>query len=108
MLKKGLSVADSNVVLMTDLATIEIKQYQEKSNDVVLTDAENHLQRAVALSPTNAASYQKLSMVYYLKANYAKAWDYFHQARNLDLSTLDIGYLNELLAKQPDPKGVFK
>ena len=108
MLKKGLAVADSNTVLMTDLATVEIKQYQSITNTDVLADAERHLQRAARINPANAAAYQKLSMVYYLKGDYAKAWDYFHQARNLDLSTLDIGYLNELLAKQPDPKGVFK
>ena len=73
----------------------------------MLAEAENHLQRAVAVNP-NALSYQKLSVVYYLKANYAKAWAYFHQAYSIDFSSIDIGYLNELLAKQPDPKGVFK
>lgn len=108
MLKKGLAVADTNVALLTDLATVEIKQYQEKPNSLVLADAESHLQRAVVISPTNAASYQKLSVVHYLKADYAKAWEYYHQARTLDISALDLGYLSELLAKQPDPKGVFK
>ena len=107
MLKKGLAVDDSNSVLMTDLATVEIKRYQEKPDEEVLTDAETHLQRAVSFNP-NALSYQKLSIVYFLRANYPKAWDYFHQARQLDLSSLDLGFLNELLAKQPDPKGVFK
>jgi tetratricopeptide (TPR) repeat protein len=108
MLKKGLAVADSNVALMTDLATVEIKQYQDKPTTELLTEAESHLQRAISLSPNNAPPYQKLSIVYYLKADYMKAWDYFHQARTLDLSVLDLGYMNDLLAKQPDPKGMFK
>ena len=108
MLKKGLAVADSNVVLMTDLATVEIKQYQEKQAPDVLTEAESHLQRVVSISPRNAPAYQKLSVISYLRADYTKAWDYFHQARNLDLSVLDLVYLNELLAKHPDPTGVFK
>lgn len=108
MLKRGLEVADSNAVLMTDLASVQIKHYQEKQNAAVLAEAEDHLERAITISPTNATSYQKLSMVHYLKADYAKAWDYFHQARSLDLSVLDLAYMNELLAKQPDPKGVFK
>ncbi|MVM33335.1 tetratricopeptide repeat protein [Spirosoma sp. HMF4905] len=107
MMKKGIAVDDSNTVLMTDLATVELKQYQEKPDEDMLTEAEGHLQKAVSLNP-NALSYQKISMVYYLKANYEKAWDYFHQARNIDFSSLDLGYLNELLAKAPDPKGVFK
>ncbi|WP_420151707.1 tetratricopeptide repeat protein [Spirosoma sp.] len=108
MLKRGLAVADSNVVLMTDLATVEIKHYQDKANAEALTDAEKHLQRAIGISPANATSHQKLSVVYYLRADYAKAWDYLHQAHHLDLSSLDLGYVNELLAKQPDPKGIFK
>ncbi|MBD2754662.1 tetratricopeptide repeat protein [Spirosoma validum] len=107
IMKKGLAVADSHIELMTDLATVELKHYQEKPNADVLTDAEGHLQRAVALNP-NAVYYQKLSMVYYLKTDYAKAWDYFHQARTNDMSSIDFGYLNELLARQPDPKGIFK
>ena len=107
MMRKGLAVDDSNTVLLTDLATVEIKQYQQKPDDEMLAQAENHLQRAVAVSPS-AQSYQKLSVVYFLKANYGKAWEHYHQARALDLSSLDIGYLNELLAKQPDPQGIFK
>jgi tetratricopeptide (TPR) repeat protein len=107
MLKKGVSVADSNIVMMTDLATLEIKSYQEKPDANMLTDAERHLNRAVTLNP-NALSLQKLSVVQYLKADYAKAWEYFHQANSLDSSALDVAYLSDLLAKQPDPKGVFK
>lgn len=101
-------MADSNVALITDLATVEIKQYQIKPEPELLSEAENYLQRAVTISPNSASSYQKLSIVYYLKADYMKAWDYFHQTHSLDMSVLDLGYLNELLAKQPDPKKVFK
>ncbi|GAB3798361.1 hypothetical protein GCM10028819_19270 [Spirosoma humi] len=108
MLKKGITIADSNVALMTDLATVEIKQYQAKPESELLTEAEGYLQRAIALSPNSAPSYQKLSVVYFLKADYAKAWEYFHQTHSLDMSVLDLGYLNELLAKQPDPKKIFK
>ncbi|GAB4025942.1 tetratricopeptide repeat protein [Spirosoma koreense] len=108
LLKRGLALADSNVALMTDLATLEIKHYQDKASTDVLADAENHLQRAIALSAANAVYIQKLSVVYFLRADYAKAWEYFHQAYHLDSSSLDLGYLDELLAKLPDPKGVFK
>lgn len=107
MLRKGLAVDDSNAVLLTDLATVEIKQYQQTPTEVMLADAETHLNQSIAVNPT-ALAYQKLSVIYYLKTNYSKAWEYFHQARALDFSTLDIGYLNDLLIKQPDPKGVFK
>ncbi len=107
MLKRGLTVADSNVTLMTDLATVQIKYYQEHNDPDILTDAETTLQRAVAISASPSA-YQKLSLVNYLKADYIRAWSYFHQARNLDLATLDLSYLSDLIAKLPDPQGVFK
>ncbi len=107
MLKRGLTVADSNITLMADLATVQIKYHQEHNAPGILTDAETTLQRAVSISPS-ASAYQKLSLINYLKADYVNAWSYFHQARNLDLTSLDLGYLSDLIAKQPDPQGVFK
>lgn len=108
MLKKGLAVADTNVVLMNDLATVQIKYYQSKADSTELLEAEQNLQKSLSISPDNAIAYQKLSLVNFLKADYDKAWEYFHQARTLDMSILDLHYLNDLLAKRPDPKGVFK
>ncbi len=108
MLKRGLAVADSNATLMTDLATVQLKYFQENLNPDVLEEADQHLQRAIALNPGGATPYQKLSLLNYLKADYPSAWAYFHKARAIDLSGLDLSYLNELLAKMPDPEGVFK
>ena len=108
LLKKGLNVADTNVVLMDDLAALQIKNFQQKKDPIDLNESESLLLKIIALNPKSATSYQKLSVVNYLKADYEKSWEYFHQARGLDLTVLDLGFLNELLAKQPDPKGVFK
>ncbi len=108
LLKKGLAVADTNVVLMADLATLQIKNYQEKPNPTDLTEAETLLLKTVALNPNLATSFQKLAVVNFLKTDYEKSWAYFHQARTLDLSVLDLKFMSELLAKLPDPKGVFK
>ncbi|QJW91839.1 hypothetical protein HNV11_21865 [Spirosoma taeanense] len=108
MLKKGLSIADTNAVLMADLATLLIKQYQLKPDSTDLTEAETILIKAVSLSPTMASAYQKLAMINLLQTEYDKAWEYFHRARSLDLSVLDLTLLNDLLAKRPDPQGVFK
>jgi tetratricopeptide (TPR) repeat protein len=108
LLKKGLAIADTNVVLMADLAALQIKNYQDKKDPTDLTEAETLLIKTVLVSPRSADSYQKLAVVNFLKADYEKSWAYFHQARTLDLSVLDLSFLNELLAKLPDPKGVFK
>ncbi|GAB3980396.1 hypothetical protein GCM10028806_47850 [Spirosoma terrae] len=108
MLKRGLAVSDTNTVLMTDLATVQIKYYQEKADSADLVEAEQNLQKSLAIGPASAVAYQKLSLVNFLKADYEQAWEYFHQANNLDFSVLDLTYLNDLLSKRPDPKGVFK
>lgn len=108
MLKEGLAVADTNATLMTDLATVQLKHYQAKGQPDDLREAETVLLRAVAINPKAADTYQKLSLVHYLREDYDKAWAYFHQARTLDLSVLDLSYLNDLLTKSPDPQGMFK
>lgn len=108
MLKKGLTVADSNAVLMTDLATVQIKQYQSTKDSTELQEAEELLHRSINIIPNNATAMMKLSLVNYVKADYKQAWEYFHRARVLDLSALDLVYLNDLMAKLPDPQGVFK
>ena len=108
MLKKGLAVADTNAMLMTDLATVQIKQYQTTQDSTELNEAESLLQKAITLQPANATALMKLSLVRFVRADYGPAWTYFHRARVLDLSTLDLSYLNELMAKLPDPQGVFK
>lgn len=108
MLKKGLAVADTNAVLMTDLATVQIKQYESSQDTTELQDAESLLQKSVVIMPTNATAMMKLSLVSYVRADYKQAWDYLHKARVLDMATLDLVYLNDLMAKLPDPQGVFK
>lgn len=108
MLKKGLAVTDTNAVLMSDLATVQVKHYQTVADTNDLVEAEQYMQKSIAIGPASASSYQTLSFINFLKADYDKAWEYFHQAYGLDISVLDLSYLNNLLAKRPDPKGVFK
>lgn len=108
MLKRGVALSDTNAVMMTDLATVELEQYQAKSDTASLADARDHLQKALFLRPDHATAYSKLSIASYLQADYRSAWMYLHKAYKLDISSLDLTYLQELLAKQPDPLGVFK
>lgn len=108
VLRKGLAVADTNVVLMTDLATVQIKQFQLTHELIALDEADTLLQRANALSPKNATILLKLSLSRFAHADYTGAWDFFHQAHVIDIGAIDVLYLGELQAKLPDPKGVFK
>ncbi|TAE31583.1 MAG: hypothetical protein EAZ91_06995 [Cytophagales bacterium] len=108
MLSKGLALADTNAVLMTDLATVELMQFGAKKESKHLQEAENHLTRAIALLPDNATAHIKMALLQYTKADYAKAWEHIHQARRLDFSSIDLSLLADLSAKLPDPKGFFK
>ena len=108
MLKRGVSLADTNAIMLVDLATVELEQYQTKSDTASLTDARDHLQKATFLRPEHAPAYSKLSIASYLQADYRSAWTYLHKAYNLDIATLDTTYLRQLLDKQPDPLGVFR
>lgn len=108
MLSKGLALADTNAVLMTDLATVELMQFQVKKNSKHLTEAEYHLTKALTILPDNATAHMKMALLQYTKADYGRAWEHIHQARRLDFSAIDLSLLSELSAKQPDPKGFFK
>lgn len=108
LLKKGLEVADTNAVLMTDLATVELKLYKEHPDAVLLTEAMTWLTKSLEYDSTNANAYMHLSWGNYIQRDYGKAWDYFHKARTIDRTSIDLPYLRDLLAKQPDPQGVFK
>ena len=108
VLRKGLAVADTNVMLMTDLATVQIKQFQLNQDATALEEADTLLSRANALSPKSATILLKLSLSRFAHADYAGAWDFFHQAHVIDISAIDVLYLGELQAKLADPKGIFR
>ncbi len=108
LLNKGAAIADTNATLLSDLATLELQLFRTSKTTQALTDAQMHLLRAVSLQPDQAAAFQKLSLTYFQQGDYPKAWTYFHKTRTLDLSQIDFTYLNDLLAKMPDPEGVFK
>ena len=108
LLKRGAALADTNAVLLVDLATVELEQYQSKQDTASLTDSRDHLQKALFLRPDHGLAYAKLSIASYLQADYRSAWTYLHKAYKLDLATLDLTYVQQLIAKEPDPLGVFK
>ncbi|CCG99055.1 tetratricopeptide repeat protein [Fibrella aestuarina BUZ 2] len=108
MLKRGAALADTNAVLLTDLATVELEYYQAKHDTTSLTEARDHLQKAIFLNPSHATAFARLSQISYHRAEYRNAWAYLHKAYKLDLASIDLGYIQELLAKEPDPIGLFK
>ncbi|WP_460634343.1 tetratricopeptide repeat protein [Larkinella harenae] len=108
LLKKGLAVADTNAVLMTDLATVQLKHYKENKDEELLDDAILVLTKALKYDLTNANTFMRLSWANFAKGDYAASWENLHKARVLDFSSVDLVFMQELLQKSPDPKGFFK
>jgi len=108
LMKKGLDVADSNAVLMTDLASVQIKHFQEQQDSTMLDEAATWLQKSVTLEPNYATTHLRLSWVHYYRGDYPRAWEYLHNVRKLDLAAMDVTYLNLLMTRLPDPQGFFK
>ncbi|MGV3559754.1 MAG: tetratricopeptide repeat protein [Larkinella arboricola] len=108
LLKKGLEVADTNAVLMTDLATVELKHYKETKDNELLEDAIEVLNKALKYDLTNANTFMRLSWANFAKGDYTASWENLHKARSLDLSAVDLVFIQELREKMPDPKGFFK
>ncbi|MFD1142724.1 tetratricopeptide repeat protein [Larkinella insperata] len=108
LLKKGLEVADTNAVLMTDLATVELKHYKETKDKELLEDALLVLNKALQYDMTNANTFMRLSWATFAKGDYTASWENLHKARSLDLSAVDLAFVQELREKMADPKGFFK
>jgi tetratricopeptide (TPR) repeat protein len=107
LLRKGLDLSPDNTTLMIDVATVQLACYKAKRNCDDIDDALRLLEKSLQKDPTNANGWLKFSIAEFQLEHYEKAWDYFHKCRMLDTSFIDTAYVAELLAKQPDPTGVF-
>ena len=108
LLRKGLVLAPDNPTLMIDVATVQLACFkdQKKCNDI--DDALLLLDKSLKIDSTNANGWLKYAIAEFQLEHYEKAWEYFHKCRTLDITFLDMNFLQELLAKKEDPMGVFK
>ena len=108
LLRKSLELSPENSILMVDIATVQLACFKENKNCDDINDALKLLERSLQLDSTNANGWLKYSIAEYQLEHYEKAWEYLHKCRLLDISFIDTTYLQELLAKQSDPLGIFK
>jgi Tfp pilus assembly protein PilF len=73
-----------------------------------LDEVDAELKHALQQDPSNANALMKRCQVAYYKENYELAWKYFHEARVVDILQLDVNFGALLVAKMPDPLGIFK
>ena len=108
LLTKGLALAPTSTLLMSDLASTHLIRFGLTKKKKDLTIALDLLQRATTADPTNAVAWQQLGRSLYYQEKYAEAWAAVHKGQSLSVSSLDFGLISDLLAKLPDPQGTFK
>lgn len=108
LLNTGLNLAPANSLLLSDLGASHLIRYGQAKKKKDLTTGVDLLQRATTIAPTNANAWQELARGFYYQEKYAEAWGAVHKGQSISPSSLDFGLISDLLAKQPDPQGIFK
>lgn len=108
LLSHGLKLDPNNAMLMVDIATVQMNCFVEKRNCEEIDDAVRLLEKSVKLDSTNANAWLKFAVAEYHQEHFDKSWEYIHKCRMLDLSFVDLNFVQQLIAKKEDPMGIFK
>lgn len=108
LLTKGLALAPTNPLLMSDLGASYLTRYAQTKKKKDLATGMDLLQRVTATDPSNAVAWQQLARGLYYQEKYPEAWAAVHKGQTQSVSSLDFGLVSDLLAKLPDPQGMFK
>jgi tetratricopeptide (TPR) repeat protein len=108
LLVKGLALAPTNTLLMSDLGASYLIRYNTTKKKKDLTAGLDLLQRATTADPTNAVAWQHLARGLYYQEKYPEAWAAVHKGQSQGVTSLDFDLISDLLAKLPDPQGTFK
>lgn len=108
LLSSGLALSPTNALILSDLGTSHLIRYDKTKKKKDLTTGLDLLQRATALAPNNANTWQELARGYYYQEKYVDAWAAVHKGQSLSPASLDFNLVSDLLAKLPDPAGTFK
>ena len=108
LLSQALALAPNDALVLSDLGASYLIRYEQTKKKKDLTTGMEQLQKAVATDPNNGVAWQQLARGHYFQEDYTKAWEAVHKGQSMNMTSLDFGFIGELLAKQPDPQGKFK
>ncbi len=108
MLSRGVNINTNNVPLLVDLSTVDLKLYEITNGVEELEEAKMLLDHATKLDSTYALGQYNQALLYYNLNELEKAWVHLHNGRSLDFGQLNLGFVELLKARMPDPKGFFK
>jgi tetratricopeptide (TPR) repeat protein len=104
----ALKIAPKNSLLLSDVGSSYLNLYRSDKKKKNLKKANTYLEQALAYDATNSFALYNVSLIKFYEKKYADSWSYLHKSRELDLSHIDYSFLDELMAKMPDPKGMFR
>jgi tetratricopeptide (TPR) repeat protein len=109
LFSKGITLADSNYIMMVDLATVYLKMAALNKNSLIETnEAKSWINKALVLQPNYVNAHLQLVTAFIIENRLDMAWESFHKAYELNPAEINPELLDELLSKQADPKGIFK
>ena len=108
ILRRGVELAPTNVHLMVDLSTIELRNFTQTAKPEDLEDSYKLLKYAASLDSTYAQTFFNLASAEFYRADYPKAWEALHTGRKLNFQLVDFEFVSLLRAKLDDPEGFFK
>ena len=108
ILRRGVELAPTNVPLMVDLSTIELRNFTQTAKPEDLEDSYKLLKYAASLDSTYAQTFFNLASAEFYRADYPKAWEALHTGRKLNFQMVDFEFVSLLRAKLDDPEGFFK
>tara|TARA_R110002124_G_scaffold274588_1_gene444537 strand:+ start:547 stop:1290 length:744 start_codon:yes stop_codon:yes gene_type:complete len=108
MLSRGVNINSSNVPLLVDLSTVDLKLYDITNGVEELAEAKKLLDHANKLDSTYALGQYNQALLYYNLNEPKKAWEHLHNGRSLDFGQINLSFVELLKAEMPDPKGFFK
>lgn len=108
ILRRGVELAPTNVPLMVDLSTIELRNFTQTAKPEDLEDSYKLLKYAASLDSTYAQTFFNLASAEFYRADYPKAWEALHTGRKLNFQLVDFEFVSLLRAKLDDPEGFFK
>lgn len=108
ILRRGVELAPTNVPLMVDLSTIELRNFTQTAKPEDLEDSYKLLKYAASLDSTYAQTFFNLASAEFYRADYSKAWEALHTGRKLNFQLVDFEFVSLLRAKLDDPEGFFK
>ncbi|RAK67034.1 tetratricopeptide repeat protein [Hymenobacter edaphi] len=96
-----------DAALLGDLGNTLLRRYDQLHIPADLRRSIGYLEEAAAAagpqSPQAAAAYTNLTLAYYRRQEYARAWEYAEKAEAIDARTLPPGLLSALQQAMPRP-----